>query len=315
MYNTTGQDAYYTGAMASTKQKNALTSEEIKLLAGNNPQFSLKLGQTEYLRAVCTHRTEDGTHDTLVMDQVTGKFRCTVCGYVFDIIDPSTSKEEIRESISLVQDIMQTAKILYIDMPVNVAREYMQIIAMLDKLPEFFEIAANNYLKHETSLAGWNYNNKNAGAAQLFNILNNGMSGGAYPQAGMVNNAAVGFAPDGRPLVMAPDGSLVPVGMAADMRPGMAPVFNGGQPMGAGAYGAATRDYSYNPALAATAAPATDPMMTVCYNMADQGYTPEQIVSAIGKDLATVNSWLAAKPKAAAVPAESGATTTVSFQS
>lgn len=313
MFNT--GDAYYTGPTPTTvkKQLNALTDAEIDQLTKHGGQFSLKISPEAYLKAVCTHRSADGLHDTLVLDPETGEYKCTLCEYQFEIIDPATCKADIKQAVHIILNYIQSIKVLYIDFPREAAREYYQIIALLEKLPDLFELAANNYLKHESSLAGWNFNNRNAGAAQIFNVLNNGMTGGMYQTAGMVNTAPYGWTPDGRPVVMSPSGE-VPVGAAA---PGMA--MGSGMMGGAPGYQSMTTGYTYDPTAGSPAGPTQNPqtMMKIAYNMADQGISPEQIAAAIMIDVATVKAWLGARnttavPTPAAAP--EGATTTTSFQ-
>ena len=164
------------------KVMNNLSQEEIKTLMAQTSQFSLGLTERESLQAACSHRTIDGTSDSLVYDPETGKARCTICGYEFRPIEEGASYETIKEASDRIIDILQTIKIMYTDLPSNAAREYFQIIPLIGKVPQLFEFAAKNFAKQEYN--AWSYNNANMGGAAMFQNLNNmfGASMGFQPQ-------------------------------------------------------------------------------------------------------------------------------------
>ena len=128
----------YQGMAPQAVQKfnNALTAEEIQRLQQKVQQFSLGITEEEYLRGVCNHRNAEGTADTLVIDPVTGKVRCATCGYEFSPVEPNMTPEELQDDVNRIVDILQTIKLLYIDLPADAARNYFQIIPMLEKIPQ-----------------------------------------------------------------------------------------------------------------------------------------------------------------------------------
>ena len=209
-----------------------LTPDEIKLLRKQGTTFSLGLTQEEMLRAVCNHRSEDGLSDSLTVDPVTGIARCTICGYEFRPLDPDFNIEELKEDIKRVEDIIQTTKLMYIDLPVDAAKEYYPILGLLEKLPQFLEFAAKDMTKHDNY--GYNNSNYNMGPASMYqnlaSMLSGMMFGGAQqPQQNTFYNQYA-QQPAGYPqAAYAPQAPVNPFGYMGTPQP-QAPVYNPGTP-------------------------------------------------------------------------------------
>ena len=228
-----------------------LTPDQIRTLRNQGSQFSLGLTQEEVLRAICNHRSEDGLSDTLVYDPVTGTAKCTICGYEFRPIEPNVDYETIKEDVKRVQDILQTIKLMYIDLPAEAAKEFYPVIAMLDKVPQLTEYAAKNMAKHDAY--NYMYNDRNMGAAAMFANLSNMFSNMSmnYQQQ---PQQAPGFygQPAGFPQAAYPQPQVNPFGFNAGVAP--APAYTPGTPNG----------FAYAPAGQAPApvAPAAAPAPT-----------------------------------------------------
>ena len=164
------------------KIASTLTPEEQDRLRKKTSQFSISLTQDEQLRGICNHRSADGTQDTLVQDPITGAFRCTTCGYTFRQVEADMTADELKKAVDQIVDILQTIKLMYIDLPVEAAREYFQIIPLIEKIPQLFEFAAKNFTKHETY--NWNLHNGNQNIFGMFQNLQN-MFGGFQAQPNM----------------------------------------------------------------------------------------------------------------------------------
>lgn len=175
-----------------------LTADEIKMLRNNGSTFSLGLTQEEMLRAVCNHRSEDGLSDTLQYDPVTGIAKCTVCGYEFRPIDPNEDFESLKDKVKSVEDIIQTTKLMYVDLPTEAAKEYYPILGLLEKLPQFVEYAAKNMAKHDNFNYGYNQHNMGA-AAMLQNLSNMFSSASMNYQAPQQPQGFYGQQPAGFP--------------------------------------------------------------------------------------------------------------------
>lgn len=180
---------YYAGAMQPNQQvvtrfNNALTAEEIERIQKKSSQFSIAITEEEKLRGICNHRMPDGTRDALVEDPMTGNMRCTICNYEFKPVDPSVSIDDIKKSTQVIKDILQTIKLLYIDLPPEAARDYFQIIPLIDKIPALFEFAAKNFNKHEINT--WNMG-RQPGTINMYNNLMNLFGGGQMMQQPNMN--------------------------------------------------------------------------------------------------------------------------------
>lgn len=241
-----------------TKFNNPLSPDEIKRLQQKDNQFSLAITEEEFLRAACNHRNAEGTSDTLAFDQVTGKARCAICGYEFRPVSETITPEDIKEDVSVIIDILQTIKLMYIDLPADAAKEYFQIIPLLEKIPQLFEFAAKNMAKHETY--NWRYNNANMGAINMFNNLQNIFGGGMNMGAPMY-----GGQPQGQPFVPQPNPVYAQPGMPAGYP--QAPMTNGFGYPGASNYQPTAPGFQYTPqpgavpaaTVAAPAAPEAKP--------------------------------------------------------
>lgn len=236
-----------------TKFSNNLTADEIKQLQQKVSQFSMGLTNEERLRGICNHRNADGTEDALVFDPQTGVATCTICGYEFRPIEPDVSLESISADVDRIVDILQTIKLMYVDLPADASREYFTIIPLIEKIPRLFEYAAKNMNKHE--LNNWMYRGGNMGAVAMFNNLNNMFGGGMAPQMAMPQQA---------PMAMNPAFGMPQAPM------GMNPAFgmnNGFGYPGAGmapqmGYAPATNGFQFTPGVtpAAPVAPTTAPV-------------------------------------------------------
>lgn len=180
---TVGGYQYSGMTQSAVKFNSTLTPEQIKRLREKDNKFSLSITEEDMLRAICNHRDETGMKDTLVFDSLTGIARCTICGYEFRPIEPDVSLDSIRTDVERIVDILQTIKLMYIDLPAEAAKEYFPIIALLEKVPQLFEFAGKNMNKHEAF--GWSYNNMNMGAVRMFHNLQSMFGSGMMPQQPM----------------------------------------------------------------------------------------------------------------------------------
>ena len=207
------------------KMQNVLTPDEIKSLRKTVDKFSLGLTQEEVLRGRCTHKDENGV-ETL-KDNGDGTVTCTICGYTFDPLQNCT-EQEIQGMVDNIIDVLQTIKLLYIDIPTDAAREYFQIIPLITKIPKLFKIASDNFSRHE------NYNNYRFNGApntiSVYNMLSNGTIG-------------AGFAPQYQQPFSQPMGA--PMNMGQPVAPfGQQPM---GMSNGFGGYGQPTQPVGYQP--------------------------------------------------------------------
>jgi hypothetical protein len=172
---------YYNGyqqpAAPMQKFNNVLTAEQIKKLQ-QNADFQIGLSEEEIWRGICNHRTAEGDKDAIIYDPATGVARCAICGYQWRPIQDNESVDSIQEAVDRIVDILQTIKILYLDLPAQAAKDYFPIIPLIEKIPKLYEFAAKNFNKHE--VYNWQYNNANMNGIQQLQNLNNLFASGMY---------------------------------------------------------------------------------------------------------------------------------------
>ena len=178
---------YYQGMQPQQikQQMNVLSDEEIKELMSNQDSFTLALTNRELLQSYCNHRKPGGMGDSLV-DDGDGYVKCTICGARFRVLPDNMTQEEIMESIEQVENIVQTIKIMYVDMPTEAAKEIYPIVPMMQKLGKLFSMAAKNAAKYESNF--YQYNNGQGGVFSMLNNLTNFLG-----QGGPMMNPGYGY--------------------------------------------------------------------------------------------------------------------------
>ena len=200
-----------------------LTDEQIASLRQKTDKFSLGLTQEDVWRGICFHRDKNGT---TLRQNLDGTTTCTICGYTFDPTQ-DMSEEDVQHAVDGIIDIMQTIKLLYLDMPEQPAKEYFQIIPLLEKAPKLYKIASDNFARHEQ----WNNFRFNGtpNTVNLYNMLNSGMM---QPMGGMMNNGMMGQPMMGNGMYQQPMGGMMNNGMMGMGVTGMT-----GQPLAPGSNG------------------------------------------------------------------------------
>ena len=166
----------------------ALTPEEMSILTDKGGAFSTKVTREDMYKAYCTHKRNGKIVATSNPD---GTFTCPICGETFEF--RSLDKDAVTEDINKVIDDMQTIKLTFLDMGVDVARQYFPIIPLLKKLPQLAVMAANNWAKYESPTTNdpnvqvpygmAAYNQIMGGGAMMAPMM--GYYGGAIPAGGM----------------------------------------------------------------------------------------------------------------------------------
>lgn len=220
-------------AAQAPKTMNWLSPEKISLLQKNLSQFKLSVTEEEMAKAQCNHYSNGVP--TLEPDKDgSGGCTCTICGTHFNSRD--YSQEEVENATQNVLDILNTIKIMYLSIDPSAALEYFQIIAFIEKIPQLYTIATNDFKKYE----GVNQFNpaSNANPFNIFNMMTNpglgmGMAQPMYnPQAQMY----------GQPMYQQPNAGY------AQVNPQFNPMY--GQPQAQG-YQPQANGFAMNPMGAA----------------------------------------------------------------
>lgn len=183
MYMNPGFQSQGVGYAMQRRQPNftqPLDPETIrKMRGGQNKKFTTKITKEEQNRAICTHKDPDRNNEFAFVDEHDGSVTCYICGANFNLID--YTKEEVRNAVDNVLEIIQNIKTVYLDIPMNVATEYMTMMVFLDRLPELYEIAYNNFDSYDRV----GHYGQHANAFGVFNtLMSPGYGGYMNPQMG-----------------------------------------------------------------------------------------------------------------------------------
>jgi hypothetical protein len=151
------------------KMNQLLSPEEINTLRQSGQGFSINIDPKDVMRSLCTHKY-NGQY--AVQENKDGTYTCAICGTTFKPVD--LSKEEVEAKINEVIDILETTKLVYADMPIEMGREFFPMIELLKKVPSFYQIAHNNFEKYTTV----NYSNPQNQYGNAFYNLSMATGGG-----------------------------------------------------------------------------------------------------------------------------------------
>lgn len=130
------------------KNTQPLTQEEIARLRRTNDDLSLTIPEEDLLKCACTHKESNGAN--ALMANPDGTFTCSICKATFKPFDGNIDGDGgVKEAVNYLISMLQTAKMIYLDAPDDLVRQYFQVIPLLEKFPKLWEIASNNFSKYE----------------------------------------------------------------------------------------------------------------------------------------------------------------------
>ena len=178
---------YQPQPVKAAMMKNPLTPEEVAELQKNRATgFTMTVNQLDFTAAACTHKTKD--HGMQTIDNPDGTVTCKICGATFRPVELSTA--QVAEATQNLLDILQSIKYFYVDIPDSVAKEFFQIIPLLEKTPQLYDIAVNNFNSYIGGSNGVQYSNGQQGGFAMLNALGTGAMYQGY-------GAMQGYAPQG----------------------------------------------------------------------------------------------------------------------
>ena len=257
MFNTPLNNGFsYTMNRPKAQNTQPLTAEQAEALRKES-DFDMKIDQKDLWRAKCTHK-DPTTHMSTLVQNADGTFTCTTCGATFRWFNGTDA--DVTEAVEKVNDIMQTCKTIYLDMPYKVAEQYFQAIPILRKLAPMWNMAVRNFELYNNTDP---MNPISTGYGSSFNALNNMLTNPyAYSMGGYAQQP-MGY---GAPVYpQQPMGYAAPVYPQQQMAYG-APVYQQtmpdmtGNPMG---YNAPAMNVPAMPSQAPVAAPAPAPAAPV----------------------------------------------------
>lgn len=221
-----------------------LTQEEIDSLRKRTEEFTLGITKRDNIIAICMHRYLNG-EKAYDKDPVTNKVKCFICGESFNLVD-DLNIESVDNAVNNLLDVLQTTKLLYLDMPSDAAKMFYPIIAMIKKIPGLWKISTENFAKHENANYGYTFN----GYGDMMNVFNSMAfgAGSINPNMYYYNN---GMMPQQQPYY---NPNYNPNVMGAPMQQGQNPFGYNGQPVVAqnypqnnNVYSPQVQGYSYVP--------------------------------------------------------------------
>ncbi len=137
---------FYTTPPENEKLCQTLLPEEIELLKkirDMDSDFVDDVLAKDKLEGLCMHRGVD-SDSTIIPVESTDLVRCILCGKEFHIKDKLT-REEVEQKIGEAIDIIQTLKILFVDMSPETARGLFIVLPLLEKVPELYSLGQKSF--------------------------------------------------------------------------------------------------------------------------------------------------------------------------
>ena len=194
-------NGYAYGARPTPKCTQPVTPELQKMLNQQSNELDIRISNTDKIKNWCTHK-EPTTGRIALVDNQDGTVTCRVCGETFHLVD-DMKEEEVKATCQKTKDILQTAKLMFLDAPDEFIRAYSQTLSMIDKLPELYKRAYNNFTMYEAYTGSIYQSNPNVNAFAAangilggFNIFNqqNPYGYGYAPQQPMMYPNGYGYA-------------------------------------------------------------------------------------------------------------------------
>lgn len=140
--NNNGGTMYANRQMAAFT--NPLSAQVRQELSKNNEAFSLLVTEDELNRAICTHRNPDAKDFTIVPEG--DHLKCTICGARFRLDE--LTEQQVKKIVDDFENLLQAAKMFYIDCPEAVAKQYYSMIPFVRKAAKMYNISLNNYKRY-----------------------------------------------------------------------------------------------------------------------------------------------------------------------
>lgn len=133
---------YGQNKMVVPQNTQPLTQAEQNELKKKSPAFTTELTRDELLRSYCTHRNKDGS--TLV-ENSDGTVTCAICGETIVFPANGYTKEEVQEITMKFKNLLNVIKCQYFDIPPQIVKEFFQIMPYVEKVPELYNLAMQNF--------------------------------------------------------------------------------------------------------------------------------------------------------------------------
>ena len=171
-----------------------MTAEDLKALKPEKREFNMNLTGEEMARAKCPHKNKT----QILLEKVAGNVvRCKQCGTEFDLT--MLSKEEVQSAVNAIKNVLNQMKTYAINFTPDFYSEYMMMLALLDKCPDLYEMAKENFTEVTKQVSNSQFVTPNPNPAfnrygfDAYQDIFNGQYGARYG----VYNQTVPVAPQG----------------------------------------------------------------------------------------------------------------------
>lgn len=134
-YNNQQQSVSYTQPINAELAK--------KMMSGGSNAFTTNITEEERNRAICTHKDPTKQNNISLLDNADGTNTCYICGETFNLVE--YDRHDVENICANINDVLQTIKTYYFTMPEKVATEFMNIIVLINKIPQLYEIALADF--------------------------------------------------------------------------------------------------------------------------------------------------------------------------
>lgn len=175
-FGATYGTVYPNQTMPQPKNTQPLTKEDQKELQRKATPFTTQIDSLDLKRSWCTHRDEKGS---TLSPNPDGTFTCAICGTTMSLDD--YDEQDVIEISQKYLNLLNNIKAKYLDIPVDIVKEYFQIMPYVERTHKLYKLANENYGRYvgynqpiNPALASPNYH-----AWSSFDMLHGG--GYAYP--------------------------------------------------------------------------------------------------------------------------------------
>lgn len=185
-------NGYAYGGRPVPKCTQPITPELAKMLNQQDNDLNIQISNYDKIKNWCTHK-EPNTGRMSIVSNNDGTVTCRTCGATFHIID--NIEEKASEVAVAVDDIIQTIKLTYLDMPEDFLKEYSQMSTLAGLLPKLAKKATNNFNMYESYTGNLYQTNPSMNAFQAASNILSGFNvfGGQQPMWGPMNQPMGGM--------------------------------------------------------------------------------------------------------------------------
>jgi hypothetical protein len=200
---------------------NFLTPEQMNEMQHGSSQFQTKLTRDEYMRNICTHKSNNRI---MLEKQTDGQHHCAICGKAFTLFDPNTPEETIYGVCKNMHDLMQSIKTYFLNVPEDFKDIYM-MLGFIEKIPLLWKTAVKTFEQASNQTAFGLQNNPQQDSFQMLGQIFGGagmpfMGGGYYQQQPYAPVNAYGMT-----APMTPPPAPVAQNQQAPLAPNQPPVY------------------------------------------------------------------------------------------